>query len=284
MTDTGPATFGVPDPAPPRLSAPPLPGAHPAAPRFAVHGDEQLLAASVAGMFLDRLARVQQARPVVHVVLTGGGLGTAVLAAIAENPGTAVVDWSRVHIWWGDERFLPQGHPDRNATQAYAALLDGLPLSPACVHPMPASDGVDGPDVAAAARRYAQELAAHAEAPSQPHTPRFDLLLLGVGPDGHVASLFPGRPDLTVTAPDAATVPVQDSPKPPPVRISLTLPAITRARAVWLLAAGAGKAEAVHRALAGADPIDVPAAGAHGDETIWFLDRHAAGDHVPPGP
>jgi 6-phosphogluconolactonase len=104
----------------------------------------------------------------------------------------------------------------------------------------------------------------------------FDILMLGVGPDGHIASLFPGHPQLDVS--DQVAVGVTDSPKPPPERITLTYPALNRSRSVWFLVSGEGKAEAVARALAdGTDLHDTPAAGVTGlEETIWFLDRGSA--------
>jgi len=185
-----------------------------------------------------------------------------VLAAVRDSPDRDRVDWHRVNVWWGDERFLPAGHPDRNDTQARAALLDAIPLNPTRVHPMPASDGPDGDDVEAAAARYADELAG---------VRSFDVLLLGVGEDGHVASLFPGHPDRSGGRPVSA---VRDSPKPPPVRLTLTRDAINTAGEVWLLATGEGKAHAVGQALAG---TDLPAASVRGqDRTVWLLDATAA--------
>jgi 6-phosphogluconolactonase len=166
-----------------------------------------------------------------------------------------------VDLWWGDERFVPAGDPERNETQARAALLDALPLDPARVHPMGASDGPDGDDAEAAAARYAGELG----------DTRPDVVMLGVGEDGHVASLFPGHPAAGAIGVTAA---VHDSPKPPPTRITLTMAAIQRAGEVWLIASGEGKAEAVAAALTGAD---LPAARATGrDRTLWLLDEAAA--------
>ena len=138
---------------------------------------------------------------------------------------------------------------------------------------MPASDGPYGDDLDAAAQAYQQLLAAHAE-PGQP-APDFDVHLLGMGPEGHVNSLFPDTPGVREST--RLVVGVPDSPKPPPRRITLTLPAVRRSREVWLVVAGAAKAEAVAAAINGADPVAVPAAGAVGRErTLWLLDAAAA--------
>ena len=138
---------------------------------------------------------------------------------------------------------------------------------------MPAADGEFGTDLAAAALAYEQLLAANAE-PGDP-APNFDVHLLGVGPEGHINSLFPDTP--AVREKTRQVVGVEDSPKPPPLRITLTLPAIQRSREVWLLVAGEEKADAVAAAINGADPVSIPAAGAVGREhTVWFLDKHAA--------
>jgi 6-phosphogluconolactonase len=240
-----------------------------------VHRDAELLAAAAAARLVTRLVDVQAARGHAHVVLTGGGVGTATLASLASAPARDAVDWTALDVWWGDERFLPRGHPDRNATQARAALLDAVPLDPARVHEMPPSDGAYGDDVDAAARAYADELATAARPEDHADVPSFDVLMLGVGPDGHVASLFPDHPAMYET--ERTVVGVRGSPKPPPVRISLTMPAINAASEIWLLAAGAEKAPSVGLALSGAGPMAVPAAGVTGrSHTLWLLDRAAA--------
>jgi 6-phosphogluconolactonase len=233
-----------------------------------------LLAAAAAARLITTLVDAQAARGHAHAVLTGGSNGTATLEAVAASPARDAVDWAAVDLWWGDERFLPAGDPDRNETQARAVLLDQLPVDPQRVHAMAPSDGLYGDDVDSAADAYAQELATAAKsAPSTvPGVPAFDVLLLGVGPDGHIASLFPGHPGFAVR--EGSVIAVRDSPKPPPTRISLTLPALQAARETWLLAGGAAKADAVTRALA-AEPL--PAASVHGtDRTLWLLDRSAA--------
>jgi 6-phosphogluconolactonase len=243
-----------------------------------VHQSADVLAEAVAARLIIRLVDAQAARGVASLVLTGGRVAAKVYRAIAASPARDAVDWSHVELWWGDERFLPQGHPDRNETQTRAALLDAVPLDPTRVHPMPPSDGPDGDDPEAAAARYAAELAAAAK-PGSELLPHFDVLLLGVGEDGHVASVFPERPVDYETRPVAA---VRGAPKPPPVRITLTLPALNTAEEVWLIATGPDKADAVGMALSGAGPVQLPAAGVHGvSRTLWLLDREAAA-HVGP--
>jgi 6-phosphogluconolactonase len=240
-----------------------------------VHADAQLLTEAAAARLIVKLIDAQAARGEAGLVLTGGRIASAIYQAIAGNPARDAVDWSKVDIWWGDERFLLSGDPERNETQARAALLDALALDPARVHPMPASDGLDGSDPELAAARYTDALA-RAVAPGSAQLPHFDVLLLGVGEDGHVASVFPEHPVAYETRPVSA---VRGSPKPPPIRLTMTLPTINTAEEVWLLAAGADKAKAAGMALAGAGAVQVPAAGVRGVErTVWLLDRAAAAE------
>jgi 6-phosphogluconolactonase len=243
-----------------------------------VHAEPDVLAQAVAARLTVKLLDAQAERGLASVVLTGGRLAAEVYRAVRELPARDAVDWSHVDVWWGDERFLPAGHPDRNETQAREALLDALPLDPGRVHPMPPSGGPDGDDPEAAAARYAAELFAAARPGTAP-LPHFDLLLLGVGEDGHVASVFPEHPVAYETRPVSA---VRGCPKPPPTRLTLTLPAINTAEEVWLIVAGADKSRAVGMALAGAGPVQLPAAGVRGvDRTLWLLDRAAAAEVSP---
>ncbi len=245
------------------------------APQVVVHRDKELMAKAAAARLITRIVDAQAARGSASVVLTGGRNGNALLAALAGSPARDAVDWARLDLWWGDERLLPEGDPDRNATQARGELLDAVPLDPARVHAMPASDGPWGKDADAAAESYARELARACGPQDRGGVPAFDVLLLGVGPDTHVASLFPEHPGVRET--EATVVGVHGAPKPPPTRVSLTLPAIRQAREVWLLAAGEDKAKAVAMALSGAGEIQAPAAGARGRaRTLWLLDRAAA--------
>ncbi|WP_419993977.1 6-phosphogluconolactonase [Streptomyces boninensis] len=245
------------------------------APQIVVHRDKDLMAQAAAARLITKIVDAQAARGVASVVLTGGRNGNGLLAALAGSPARDAVDWHRLDLWWGDERFLPEGDADRNATQARDALLDAVPLDPARVHAMPASGGAYGNDADAAAAAYAAELAAAARPEDHGPVPSFDVLLLGVGPDTHVASLFPEHPGVRET--ERTVVGVHGAPKPPPTRVSLTLPAIRAAKEVWLLAAGEDKAKAVTIALSGAGEIQSPAAGAYGrSRTLWLLDRAAA--------
>jgi len=248
-------------------------------PEVLIHHDAGLLARAAAARLVTSLVDRQAAAGSASLVLTGGGIGTAVLAELAAAPARDAVDWRRLDIWWGDERFLPAGHPDRNETGAREALLRHLDADPARVRPMPAADGPDGGDPEAAAARYASWLAAAARPEDHGPVPSFDVLLLGIGPDGHVASLFPGLPALYDERPVVA---VRGAPKPPPLRLSLTLPAIRCAREVWVLAAGAEKAGAVRLALSDVGPVQVPAAGARGRQRTLFLLDRAAASRIPP--
>jgi 6-phosphogluconolactonase len=243
-------------------------------PEVLVHRDESLLAKAVAARLVTVLVDSVAARGSASVVLTGGGIGTLVLTELGVAPARDAIDWPRLDIWWGDERFLRTGDPERNETGARAALLDRVDVDPARVHAMPGPDGPDGNDPAAAAARYASWLAAAARPEEHSPVPSFDVLMLGIGPEAHVASLFPDQPALHD---ERSVVSVYETTKPPPWRLSLTLPSIQAAREVWILASGAEKADAVARALADADPVQVPAAGARGTErTLFLLDRDAA--------
>jgi 6-phosphogluconolactonase len=245
-------------------------------PEFFVYASGDLLASAAAARTVTRLADAIAARGHAHLVLTGGGIGTKVLAAIGAAPARDAVDWQSVDFWWGDERFEATGDPERNETGARAALLDALGVDPARVHTVPGPDGPDGDDPDAAAARYAAELAAAGDGAP---VPAFDILMLGVGPEGHVASIFPEEPAAYATG---SVVAVRNSPKPPPTRISLTFSAIQAAREVWVLASGAEKAEAVAEALSGVSQDKLPAAGARGrDRTLFLLDAAAAAQ-LPP--
>ncbi len=244
-----------------------------AAPEVVTHAGADLLVEATAARLITRLVDLQAGGGVPSVVLTGGTVAIDLYRAVAASPAREAVDWRRVDFWWGDERFVPAADDQRNCRQARAALLDHVAVDPDRVHEMAASDGAYGDDVDAAADAYAAELRGATPAGAG-ETPVFDLLLLGIGENGHCASLMPGSPALHETRPVVA---VRDSPKPPPTRISLTMGPLMRARELWFIASGSSKAGPVSEALAGADVDRVPAAGPKGmDRTLWLLDEDAA--------
>ncbi|MEY8016774.1 6-phosphogluconolactonase [Mycobacterium servetii] len=231
---------------------------------------QELLEAAVSRL-VDSVQSAMMARGRAMLVLTGGSNGIDLLRRLGREADR--IDWTNVHLFWGDERYVPESDDERNDKQAREALLDHIEIPCSNIHPMPASDGEFGDDIAAAALAYEQLLAANA-APGQP-VPNFDVHLLGMGPEGHVNSLFPETPAVRETT--RMVVPVDNSPKPPPQRITLTLPAVQRSREVWLIVSGEAKADAVAAAVGGAPPASVPAAGAVGLETtLWLLDEAAA--------
>jgi 6-phosphogluconolactonase len=244
-------------------------------PDVVVEPDVPHLTRAVAEALIARLGAAQAVHGTASVVLTGGGVGTAALERVAALAGATPrerVDWTAVDFWWGDERFVPADDDERNEKAARQALLDVVGVPPERVHAMPASDG-PFPEPEDAAAWYAAELAAAASEGRD--LPRFDVLLLGMGPEGHIASIFPESPAVRDERPVVA---VRDCPKPPSTRVSLGFPAINTAEEVWLLVSGEAKAPAVAAALAGADPVQLPAAGVHGRRaTRWLLDRAAAG-------
>lgn len=222
--------------------------------------DAETLAADIAARLTARVASVQAEGRAPRVVLTGGTIAIAAYELLEAGAAS----WSDVEWWFGDERFVPEGHEDRNDRQAREAFLDRVGASPSLVHTMPAHGGDES--VAEAADSYSATL------PDGP----FDVVLLGVGPDGHVASLFPDHPQVHETV--RPCVEVLDSPKPPAQRTTLTLPVLNRTRAAWFIVSGDGKAGAVARARADEGTLDeTPARGVRGqDETLWLLDEPAA--------
>ena len=230
-----------------------------------VSPDAAALVDTVAAALTARLADLQAEGRVPRVVLAGGSIIEELHRAIAGSPGT--VDWYGVAFWWGDERYVESWSSERNCLAAQRDLLTPLAVDEALVHLPPSTDS--GQPVQDAAATYAQEF---------PEAD-FDVVMLGMGPDGHTCSLFPGREDDVLSTRDA--VAVVDSPKPPSLRLSMTPARLSRSTEVWLVASGTAKAPAVAAALAPAggsvDPVEVPAAAPRGREaTVWWLDRDAA--------
>jgi len=209
----------------------------------------------VAALCVAELLRQAVAeRGAASLALAGGTTPRAMHEVLATLPG---VDWAQVSIYFGDERCVPPDHADSNYRMARESLLTRVPIPESNVHRMLG----ELPDRDAAARAYAAELPA-----------ALDVVVLGIGEDGHTASLFPGSPALDER--EQLVLPVI-GPKPPPERLTLTPPALERAHNLVMLAAGAGKADAVARALGGPlDPRSTPAQWARRGR--WLLDRAAA--------
>lgn len=239
--------------------------------RVVVSPDARTLAEGVAKRFFQRISSRAAEGKTTHVLLTGGTAGTSVLHAAGESPVRHEVDWSNVHFWWGDERFVPADDPARNENAAREAFLSHIDVPAQNIHPIPAADAGRSHDEAVS--DYAAELAAHGTA--EQAWPRFSIAFLGVGPDGHIASLFPDRGEIGDT--ENSVLAVRDSPVPPSDRITLTRPVINSSRRVWLVLPGTDKASALGLALAGASYHSVPAAGAKGrKQTVFFVDEAAA--------
>ena len=234
--------------------------------RVLIYPDQQAVADATGARLGLLLADTIATRGRADVVLTGGTVGIALLGSLAQSALAGLIDWTSVHVWWGDERFVATGDGDRNEGQAQEALLRHVPLPEENIHRMGASDTFETAE--AAAEAYSADISAAG-------APAWDVALFGMGPDGHVASLFPDHQSFIDGRSGADARAVHDSPKPPPTRVTLSLPAINRAKRVWVVAAGAAKADVVARALAG--DASLPAAAVHGvEETLWLIDAEAA--------
>jgi 6-phosphogluconolactonase len=233
-----------------------------------VFPDPGVLAAAAAAAFAS-LARAVAARRGRFVVALAGG---STPRALYERLAAAHRDdcpWTRVHVFLGDERFVPPGDPESNYRSAREALLDPVGVPEAQRHPFP----TERADLEASARAYEAALQAFFGRAR----PRFDLVLLGLGADGHTASLFPGSPALRLRA---RWVAATRAPVPPLARLTLTLPAINAAARVWFLVTGGEKAEAVRRTLRGPrQPARWPAQAVQPPrgEVVWWVDEAAAG-------
>ncbi len=197
----------------------------------------------------------------VDVAITGGTVGIATLAA-ARLLDFNSLDLNRFHLWWGDERFVETESSDRNANQANSAWLKHLSIPAENLHFFPASD--QGLDLDQAAVKFGSEF--------DKAGVTFDLMLMGMGPDGHIASLFPGK---TIGSESVAVVAEHDSPKPPPLRLSFTYKVINESKEIWFTVAGADKAHAVS-VVFGDNPAVLPAGRISGKEkTVWYVDQTA---------
>ncbi len=202
--------------------------------RVRVFDDAEAVAAHAAGELARRIGEARDEGRELHVALAGGSTPKRAYLLLAQIEGS----WKHVHLWLGDERCVPDGDPESNAQMVRESLLAGARAEPPVLH------AVRSPLVPEdAAWLYGLEVVR--DVPESV----FDVVLLGMGPDGHTCSLFPGHPVLSVS--EAPVAPVRESPKPPPERVTLTLPVVARARFTQLLVTGADKREALTRTLAG---------------------------------
>jgi len=238
--------------------------------QFVVLPTPEAVAAAAADRIVASARNAIRRRGRFFLALSGGSTPRGVYALLAAPPRAAAVDWSQVEFFWGDERACPPDDPDSNFGVARALLLDRLMgIRPARVHRMPA----DAEDRDLAANRYQGEIARAFGVPGDAsRPPTFDLIWLGMGRDGHTASLFPGSSAL---AERRRWVIATQAPPPGCYRMSFTLPLINAARAVMFVAVGADKAPALR--LVRSVPGDLPAARVHARSTLWLVDAAAAG-------
>jgi 6-phosphogluconolactonase len=262
--------------------------------------DGAAVAREAARRTIAALAAAVEERHVAQIALTGGSTAGPLYRELAAPEHRAALDWSRVHLWWTDERFVPSDHPESNAGLAYNLLLalpalagesgsgaqgidvnvgavPGLPIDPANVHPVPVEEVLSDDDpVSLAAQRYAEEMTRHILL-ARGGVPRFDVLLTGVGVDGHIMSIFPGSAALAQDAPIALAIPAPEHVQPHLARVTLSANAISSAGLVIVMAVGSAKSEILASILG--DTRDVnrwPAQVALTPNTVWLLDAAAA--------
>ena len=219
------------------------------------------LAEAAAGLLKETAERALRAGQACAVALSGGSTPQALFRLLAGEPWRSRVPWHAVDFFWGDERLVPFDDAESNFGTARRLLFGPIRFDEEGLHPIPADRGE------AAAAAYEEELKAYFGG-----LPDFDLLFLGLGPDGHTASLFPGSPALSESSRWTAAV---TAPKPPPRRVTLTYPVLNAAKRAVFLVAGADKAPALRRVLEGAD---LPAAKVRPPEVLWLADKAAAAE------
>ena len=207
------------------------------------------------------------------VALSGGSLMDLITTALSSEPFRGKVDWSSWHVFWADERWVPWSSPESNYGSAKDRFLSRVSIPSEQIH------AVDTSLTPSETAQHYESLIESVLKAGGGQVPRFDLVLLGLGEDGHTASLFPGHPALMESS--CLVVPVQDAPKPPPLRITMTLPLINSARNVAFVATGPDKANILSKVLKrSVEQVEVPAGRVNPcDGTLeWFIDRAAAAD------
>ncbi|MEX2547944.1 MAG: 6-phosphogluconolactonase [Chloroflexota bacterium] len=265
-----------------------------------VLADEDSVAREAAARTVAALRAALEARGSAHLALTGGSSAIPLYRVLAADPWRHAIPWHEVHLWWGDERFVPRDHPESNSGLAYRILLaigahsgesgtgaegvdvlagdvPGLPVDADKVHPIPAEEAIaDGLDTHWAAQAYADEIE-RLVPKNAAGVPAFDAILLGIGPDGHTLSVFPGSPALGPTAPIVVATPAPEHVEPHLPRVTLSARVLAAAGAVIVMASGSGKQEVLGRILgAERDPARWPAQAAILPNAVWLLDEAVA--------
>jgi 6-phosphogluconolactonase len=265
--------------------------------------DQDAVSRAAAERLVRQLADAIAERGEAHLVLTGGSSAVSLHAELVENWRDAL-DWSRVHLWWGDERFVPNDHPESNIGMAYATLLatserwdtsgtgaqaadvnagdmPGLAVRPEKVHPFQIDEALSESNAAElVAQRCLEEIQKRVPC-DRDGLPQFDVILLGVGPDGHIMSAFPHSPAFEPDAPLVLAIPAPEHVGPHLPRVTMNPRLLEAAGSVIVMVAGEQKAEAVGRAFSGAeDAAAVPARLAIRSNAAWFMD-HAAAARLP---
>jgi len=241
-----------------------------------VCGSPAEIAERALDLLVDGLRAGVRERGSAHLALTGGSSASALFTLLRDDPRAARVEWSHVHVWQGDERFVPLDHPDRNWAVALREWLavDGGPG--AVLHPIPVDEAIaGGHDAAWAAARYAEEI--EGGLPRRDDTPSFDVLLLGVGPDGHILSTFPGTAPTEETRVPVLSVAAPVEVEPHVARVTLAPFLLAAARVIVVMVPGAGKRDVVAECFQ--TPLDLtrlPAQAAIRPNAVWLLEPDSA--------
>jgi 6-phosphogluconolactonase len=236
--------------------------------RIQVSNGLEALSEEAAGRIAATLGAAVAARGSAAVALAGGSTPSRLYEVLAAPPYRTQVPWAGVRVFWGDERAVPPEDRQSNYRMARETLLDHVPVRREWIHRMPA----DGEDLAAAARAHAEVIRAHLRA-GDDGRPRFDLVLLGMGGDGHTASLFPGDPALDESRASVAAV---DTPHHGLRRLTLTLAVLNAAAHVIFLVAGADKAKALRQVLVHREPLPAARVQPVSGDLTWLVDAEAA--------
>ncbi|HSM33134.1 MAG TPA: 6-phosphogluconolactonase [Anaerolineae bacterium] len=247
--------------------------------------DREVLAARALDLLVDGLRAGIKRHGVAHLALTGGSSASALFELLANDARAQRVDWPRVHVWQGDERSVPLSHPDRNWATALREWLaaDGAPAIPESqLHPIPCDAAIDaGHDVSWAAARYAEEL--EGTLPARGGVPAFDVVLLGVGGDGHILSTFPGTPAVNETRVPALAVAAPTHVEPNLPRVTIAPYLLQAAGSVVVMVPGAAKAGIIAECFgAYRDPDRWPAQLALRPNAVWLLEPGSAAELTGP--